>query len=112
MISKENKYLDEPILEKNLVSMLSRHFGSNIAKQISISRVDTIEELVQMLNEWESIERENINWQENMGRNNNRNNREYDNRWKWTSGREERGNGTNEGMNYNREGRSGNCERR
>lgn len=76
-ISRENKYLDEPIPEKNLVGILSRHFDTNIAKQISISGIETIEEFANILNKWENIEKEDMSWQENMGRNDNRNSRGY-----------------------------------
>lgn len=54
--SEENRYLDYPLPDKTLINTISRQFGADMVKHVMISRIETVEEFVQMLNSWEAIE--------------------------------------------------------
>lgn len=79
--SKENKYLDIPLTEKNLVGAMSKHFGADIAKQVSMTGIDTVEEFAKILNMWENIDRESASWNNSSDRGKYVQNRRDNGRW-------------------------------
>lgn len=55
---EDNKYLDFPLSERDIVGALSRHFGIEIAKHVLVKGVETIEEFIVILNAWEYLEKD------------------------------------------------------
>lgn len=52
----ENRFLDNPLTERNLVLAVSRHFGDVMAKQVVTANVSSVEEFAGILNAWEIID--------------------------------------------------------
>lgn len=52
----ENRYLDHPLSEKNLVMAISWHFGPELAKQVIVANVSEVDEFASILRAWDELE--------------------------------------------------------
>lgn len=59
---RENRYLDQPLSERSLVGAISRQLGAEIAKYTAASNIVTVEAFARMLNVWEDVDKEQVEW--------------------------------------------------
>lgn len=87
-VCTENRYLDTPLNEKNLVGAVSRQLGTDIARHTIASNIVTVKDLAKLLNSWEEMDRDPVVKERSERRgDNNGGPGQYGNNWRGGPGR-------------------------